>query len=184
LRDALARAIDGQMTNDQFENLYYSDWFKSSDRAVDKIAQFGLNLFSNELLWPYRLTGRNAPSPENRQITERCLLFLQSDREYAWPEEPGRSPRQWLAGGAALVCLLPLILLAIVGGAMLVSGVWEPFVIVALMAIRLSVASGRAIKYFGSQDTPAWREWYSAGDFDYWPFLERGEYEQVLGARL
>jgi hypothetical protein len=34
LHDALARLINGQMTNDEFDELYYVEWIESPDGAV------------------------------------------------------------------------------------------------------------------------------------------------------
>lgn len=107
LRDALHRLIQGEMTNDDFDRLYCGEWAVSADRAVAEIGKFGWGLYSSDLLFPYRLVGRNAVDEWERQVAERCLLFLGSDLEYGWPEAPSQD-LQCAGGGCAIFLGLPL----------------------------------------------------------------------------
>src|SRR5262249_43935758 len=56
---ALHRLVTGQMTNDQFDEVFEA-CVDSEDAAVAAIANFGWGLYSSWLLWPYRLKGRHA----------------------------------------------------------------------------------------------------------------------------
>src|SRR5437667_10097132 len=100
LRTALASLVNGQLTNDEFDELH-AGWEQSADQAVVAIAGFGYGLYSSSLPLPYRLTGRHAVDPETLRTAERCLLFLQTDLEYAWPAAPNQS-LQSAAGGLAI----------------------------------------------------------------------------------
>src|SRR5437660_2233241 len=106
LRTALASLVNGQFTNDEFDEVY-AKWQDSDDQAVAAIAEFGYGLYSSDLLLPYRLAGRYAVDPEILRIAERCLLFLQTDLEYAWPAAPNQN-LQCAAGGFAISLGIPL----------------------------------------------------------------------------
>ena len=78
---ALRRFADGETTNDEFE-FEYPDASKSHDRAIRAVDTMIWNLYSDEV---HRLTGTHAPDTEGRSLLQRCLLFLSSGKEYAWP---------------------------------------------------------------------------------------------------
>src|SRR5262245_33516323 len=85
LAGGLRRLVAGEMTNDEFDNAYYGRWCESQDAAVAGISGFGYGLYSSDLLWPYRLKGRNAVPEEEREVAQRATRFLQTDLEYEWP---------------------------------------------------------------------------------------------------
>lgn len=172
LRIALAQLVDGQMTNNEFDVLYYSEWEHSLDRGVAAIAKFGWSLYSSDV-GEYRLNRWHKVSAETRRIAERCLLFLQAGLEYAWPDPPD----------GFLLGFLPFLLLFFsipLGIALLfvALGLWlsgEPMVWSAgLAAAGAGVVAGnvlldmvvhyRARKRFQTTTT---------GDVECWPFFER-----------
>lgn len=79
---ALARLVDGEMTNDEFDDVYFGKWNQSSDAAVAEIAGFGWTLYDDTRSRPYRLQGADAVPAKVHPFVQRALLFLQSNREY------------------------------------------------------------------------------------------------------
>lgn len=88
LRQSLARLVNGEMTNDQFDDLYFDEWTDSKDLGVNQIANFGYGLYSSDTLISYRLSGRYAVCDETRQMADRCVQFLSTDLECEWPKMP------------------------------------------------------------------------------------------------
>jgi len=170
LREALTELIEGRMTNDQFDDLYACQWAESRDRAVVMIGDFGHCLYTD--LMTYRLEGRHAMDSETRKIAQRCLRFLLSDSEYAWPEPPG-ARLQSAAWGLAIFLLLPLGIVLLIcslimrGAGLLIAGLAE-----------------MGLTWFlwwwsRDQDTAEWREYWSYGDREAWPFLHLSTDEPV-----
>jgi hypothetical protein len=118
LATSLLRLVSGEMTNDEFDR-GYDGWRKSPDVAITEIAKFGWGLYSD--LHPYKLKGRNAVSGETRQMAQRALLFLETDREYEWPPNvEGPAPFLGLFGpGCYLVLGLLLFVAALPQGGVL-----------------------------------------------------------------
>ena len=100
LRQALIALVSGDMTNNAFDDLYYSSWMNSSDRGVAEIGHFGYGLYSSDTIWPYRLKGRHAVDLETQQIAQCRYLFLQTGQEYVWPSRPNQLPERiaWSIG--------------------------------------------------------------------------------------
>jgi hypothetical protein len=94
----LRRLASGRLTNDEFDE-WYPEW--SKDRGVGKVWEFGWSLYSD--YFTYRLLGRHALSAKARRIVARCVLFLHSGLEYAWPDPPrkrlGEELRQFFTLG-------------------------------------------------------------------------------------
>lgn len=106
LAENLAALAEGTITNDQF---LQSRPETGHDRAVDEIWRFGDSLYSD--IAPYRLVGRNALSDDVRNVVQRCILFLQSDLEYEWPDFPYNIGDKWLVGGWMInMFMFPLLL--------------------------------------------------------------------------
>ena len=82
----LRRLASGRITNDEWDEAFPS----SGDAGLRAVEDFGWSLYSD--FDTYRLVGRHALSPELRLIVARCVLFLHSGREYAWPERPRLLP--------------------------------------------------------------------------------------------
>lgn len=83
-RDALAldlrRLACGRITNDEFEGTFAP----SEDRAIASIHEGAWLLYGD--MTEHHLTGRDALTPDAKRWVARCILFLRSDVEYAWPE--------------------------------------------------------------------------------------------------
>jgi hypothetical protein len=103
LAEDLRHLVAGQITNDQFENRRAP----SSDAAVREIQLAAWKLYDD--LREHKLTGRDAPSPDDKHLTAKCMLFLKTDLEYEWPEEAGLS--------GCLIAPLSLITFGLVGKA-------------------------------------------------------------------
>jgi hypothetical protein len=69
----LSSLVNGEMTNDEFDDEYYGHWEKSDDAAVAEIARFGWSLYSSDVT-TYRLRGWHAVRDEVRQGAQRALL--------------------------------------------------------------------------------------------------------------
>jgi hypothetical protein len=105
LAESLRRLVDGDMTNDEFDDGYHGRWCESKDAAVVEISGFGYSLYSSDLLWPYRLKGRHAVPAQTREIAQHAIRFLQTDLEYEWPTNVrGIVPFWCLWGPAFLRC--------------------------------------------------------------------------------
>jgi hypothetical protein len=166
LRDCLAKLVEGQLTNDQFDDLHNTLWVESSDRGVAAVAEFGFGLYSSDLPLPYRLEGAYAPDAETKNIAGRCLSFLATDQEYAWPEHPVQT-LECAFGGVSLFLVMPLGAVLIIGGIFDVKFA-AAGVLVSLVGYGLWRASRRT-------NTPEWGAYWAAGDKEAWPFLHRAE---------
>ena len=176
LRIALRRLVTGRMTNDQFDDLYFEQWENSEDGAVKDIAEFGYGLYSSDV-FPYRLKGCYAASPEERKYASRCILFLYTDRTYEWPELHGRGVPgcfvmlDWICG------MLGVALLIIAGFGALArdaSIVWS-LGTAGIFALSISVAS---LYLFGNIDFRRQKELELHGEFEVWPFLRQSDLEK------
>jgi hypothetical protein len=87
----LRRLASGRISNDDFED---GTPRHSPDAAVQELFLFGWSLYHDYST--YRLRGRQAPSREVLDIVARCVLFLDSDLEYEWPEHPPRRALGWI----------------------------------------------------------------------------------------
>jgi hypothetical protein len=83
LREALTQLVDGQMTNNEFDELYYSGWKESPDRGVAAIAHFGWSLYSSDLPLPYRLNGRYAVMTKQDGRPSDAFCFLERMKSIA-----------------------------------------------------------------------------------------------------
>src|SRR5262245_1910620 len=81
--ELLRHLVSGQITNDEFEDRLPKG---SRDRAVTQISSQAWFLYSD--LWEHRLVGTQRLNAEARTNVARTVLFLQSDREFEWPEWP------------------------------------------------------------------------------------------------
>jgi hypothetical protein len=86
LANGVRKLIDGELTNDDFDNL--ETLCMSNDEAIAAVWTYCQALYSSDLLFPYRLTGRYAPDGAVRLIANRCIAFLNSDYEYTWSGIP------------------------------------------------------------------------------------------------
>jgi hypothetical protein len=80
--DALQRFVTGQTTNDEFER-EYPDSSVTADRAIRAVETMVWNFYQDHTV--HRLVGDHAPDVDGSNLLHRCLAFLQSDQEYAWP---------------------------------------------------------------------------------------------------
>jgi hypothetical protein len=183
LSQDLRRLVTGRITNDAFDDAYDEQYSSSNDSAIAVVAEFGYCLYSSDALIAYRLRGRHRLDRATRRAAARCVLFLRSKLAYEWPKEPAsfKSQLLWalafnlgLPGGIALlICsALPLIIfgaddpefflpIAAFGAFCLLSSVWYLF-----------GSNGYAAAY----NSPEWRGWRQAGDFDVWPFYRREDF--------
>lgn len=100
--ELLRHLVSGQITNDEFEDRLPQG---SADRAVNEISSEAWYLYSD--LWEHRLVGAQRLTAEARTHVARTVLFLQSEREFEWPE--------WPLGSRLLSGLFRLLTLGIFG---------------------------------------------------------------------
>jgi hypothetical protein len=83
-RDSASRVlqsfIDGVITNDDFEAQYPR---LTSDPAIPAIKANIWMLYSD--LHQHRITAEHALTNEQREIAQRCVLFLTTNLEFEWP---------------------------------------------------------------------------------------------------
>lgn len=113
LRRNLQQLIDGNMTNDDFDDRYEEAYRVSSDLAVREIAMFGWSLYSSDV-WPYRLQGRHAVDASTRRAAEQAMQFLDTDHEYSYPEYAWEV-RVWVAGFGLSLSLIGVACCIIAG---------------------------------------------------------------------
>lgn len=179
LSQDIRRLVTGRMTNDEFDDAYYSRYEKSSDRAVREIAGFCYGLYSSDLPIPIRLRGRYAVSKETRSQAARAVLFLRAGLSYDWPNAPDAPllrllyglavPLGFTAGAVLSLMCIPLYIqepsfeigqLAM-GGALLLIGS-TVIVLVWRLRVRTLLDAFRA-----------------SGNYEVWPFLQHAEFEQA-----
>jgi hypothetical protein len=178
LQEALFLLLDGQMTNDEFDRLS-DDWQKSLDRGVAEIAAFGHSLCSSGLLIPYRLKGWHAVDMQTRKTAERCLLFLETDLEYGWPDLPNPTWRNLvrrLMVFQGIPLGFALLLLGVLIG--MDNGSWQAITFSLVPGGLTLVVSFLLLRWSRKQDTPEWCEYWSAGDRAVWPFLHYEDYSR------
>lgn len=93
-RDRFAQLIchlaAGLITTDRFEAAIPLD---SDDIAIWEIWQATISPGYHDL-WPYRLRGRHRLDTPHRSLMVRCIAFLYSVDQYAWPPLPD-ADRDW-----------------------------------------------------------------------------------------
>ena len=88
---------DGGIDNDRFAGGFP---VKSDDRAIRAIRT--MLYYAYDDLHRHKLAGKHALTPEAKARFNRCIAFLESDEEYAWPMDdfvgPVMKAFSWLAG--------------------------------------------------------------------------------------
>src|SRR5512144_1119615 len=84
-KDALRDLLDGVISNDEYEKRYPE---AEGDPAVKAV--FWVVWFNYSDMREHKLSGKSAPSESNRDLLERCALFLQSNLEFLWPDPEPR----------------------------------------------------------------------------------------------
>ncbi len=169
LRKTLTQLVEGTITNDQFTEARQS--WECADRAVRIIGQHFVKLCADER--EYRLTGPDALDAGNAAIADRCLLFLQTDLEYEWPDAPSTRGRAAVCG-ASVFLVLPLGVVLLISAVVLSKQ--------ALLAAGLACLgmSGLGLCcWLRRTDTPKWRAYWNKGEREAWPFLRRTDCEQA-----
>jgi len=172
VHQALSDLVSGQITNMEFDPVY-EEFHSSPDRAAAEIAHFGWCLYSDSVT--YRITEHYRISPEVRETASKCLLFLQTDLEFAWPEWPKKSlVFTWLSIGISF-WIASLALLAWAFG----DAIFVRFFACGLM-FSLLVHQSWVLFIPRRQDSPAWKVFWGSGDKDAWPFLWSSEHQEAL----
>jgi hypothetical protein len=168
LAEELRLLIAGEMTNDQFDDAKPEH---CSDLGVIGCWEFGYSLYSSDLLFPYRLRGRHAASPEAREVADRAVLFLKSDLEYEWPKERGGvepffgmwTPGFHLGLGLVMLCFACLAESWWYAGLALVGFIYP----IHWMITRTTREE-------------AARKFHESGEVDVWPFIRRDDLAAAL----
>jgi hypothetical protein len=184
LARSLGRLVNGEMTNDEFDDCYFAHWADSADAAVREIAEFGYSLYSSGV-GAYRLRGWHAVSPDVKRMAERAILFLQSDREYRWPKRSTDALAVWASvpwcnGGIPLLIVVSLFTVL---GFSIKDFPWG--FLLRLWAVVVLFAAAAAVGSQRHRDN--YERWSQAGYVDAWPFFDRSEYDPQgtdLGASI
>jgi hypothetical protein len=169
---SLRLLVDGELTNDEFDDLYYERWMKHGDAGVRAIAEFGYGLYSS--VDRYRLHGWNAVSDEIKEMAGRAVIFLQTDSDYCWPPRTS----DLLASLAAMPWInlgIPLAVVAVLFafmGFFIKDFPW--WVIIALWGLVAIFFGGRTLAR--SRLRRNYEEWSQAGEIDAWPFSRQLDY--------
>lgn len=168
LREKLRRLVDGEITNDDFDDYFGSGALEGDDPALPAIGQLGWGLYSDTST--YKLTGASAVRGEARDCCDRALLFLTTDLEYEWPEMRCSPPSFW--AGPAMPLLVAVIF--VVTGYLRADGVGALLLFVGLLCSLIPV-HWLATYAERRRASEAFR---NSGDFDAWPFLRRSDLER------
>jgi hypothetical protein len=176
LATALERLVDGEMTNDEFDDQYYEHWLRSEDAAVAEVATFGWALYSD--ITTYRLRGRHAVPHEIRKRADRARLFLQTDLACEWPQKVRGVVPYFCLWGPGWYLAIGLILLFV--AAFTPGSRWGA----ALMGVMGLLAIVPTIHWLCTNRERAEevRRFHESGDVDVWPFLRKADYEEAQRA--
>jgi hypothetical protein len=170
---SLAALIEGRITNCQFVQ---AETIDCQDSAVNTIFEWAVDSYFDDLSDPYKLVGKHAPTAEGLQEIRRCVSFLKTDLSYEWPGPPLYVPPPFwgfYGPGCFLISSLPFVIFALIGAIYHEPAAGSVFLLVPLGAIAI------AIIHFSRR--PAWQrriaDYWSHGDKDVWPFLQRADYE-------
>lgn len=170
LREALTQLVEGLITNDQFSDLWQE--CECSDPGVRMIGELFMEFCTDDR--SYRLAGCDALNAGGRAFADRCLLFLQTDREYEWPEAPSVAIPA-AAGGAAIFLVLPL------GVVLLIAALVFAEMLLAVGGIACLGLSGLCYWWWSHrEDMPEWRAYWASGEREAWPFLRCQDREQAI----
>ncbi|MGY0036213.1 hypothetical protein [Pedobacter sp. NJ-S-72] len=110
----------GLLSNDDFENDLMNDvtngWLpeqyhrakeaKSDDPIIQPILELCWGLYSDTR--SYKLINKDRLSEQSLKIIARCILFLQTDREYQWPGFENTNPLIKFSLAEIVQCILSL----------------------------------------------------------------------------
>lgn len=154
----------GLTTNDDFENnvmddvtngwlpeqYYRSKKAKEDDAAIIPMLEMCWGLYDDTR--QHKLIGRDRLSDEAVNIIARSILFLHSDYEYEWPDE--------------IFLLKPIFKRSLL----------EMLFILLINILTL----GWHIRNYRKKEIRAFEEFKKLGEFDYWPFFRKVDYEMLL----
>jgi hypothetical protein len=179
LASSLRLLVDGELTNDEFDDLYYERWVKNDDDGVRAIAEFGYSLYSSDI-GRYRLRGSNGVSDEIKEMAGRAVIFLQTDSAYCWPPRTSDLPTDLAAMLPWVNFGIPLVVVAVlftVMGFFIKDFPW--WVIAALWGVAAIVFGGRT--FARSRLRRNSEKWSEAGEIDAWPFSRQVDYDRASG---
>lgn len=79
--ELIYRFRDGEITSDDLE----SEWpIRSQDKSLDALASMLWCFYDDH--YPRRMTGRDAPTPEELEALTRYATFLTTELPYEWPQ--------------------------------------------------------------------------------------------------
>jgi len=153
----------GQITNGGFENGIMKDvtdgwrpeqYYRAKTAKYDDAAIVPML----ETCWSlyddtrqHKLVGRDKLHDESLKTIARCILFLRSDLEYEWPH---------------FYMLNPIFKFSIL----------KTFILLAINILTL----GRWMRQYRKKEVAAFEEFKKLGDFEYWPFFRKIDYEMQL----
>ena len=165
LAEQIRRLVEGQITNDEF---FRARPDKFEDTGVAEIWMYVDSFLSDASC--YRLTGRNALPQDVVEKIQRCIIFLRSDMDYAWPSLTINfcGNKLLIAGWFILFLVVPL--------GNLLYMFWTAMV---LLVFGISFF----ILHFVCQKIVLHKKFdifQRSGDLDAWPFLRKADYLLVL----
>lgn len=160
----IRQLASGRTTNREYEEKYEAIPADRSDAAIRETSHEIWLLYDDN--YTHRLTGSHRLNRESRRAVARAVLFLQSGRDYGWPQT-----QPW-------GCFLAALLTADFWAAVSAVDRWPDFALLAVSigaAVAVPLAVCWAVLYARTK-----RRWNAAGDIDAWPFLRREELEDAV----
>ena len=161
--ELIRQFISGRMTNDEYEDRFEAIEVSRDDHAVSEIYRQVWFLYDD--FKTHRMTGKHRLNNAGRRQTAQIVLFLQSDREYNWPQ-------------GSLAGCLSLLLLIVCGFATvsLINYLPENALFILGNAVFVSVV---LILFAVLKNWQEKQDWKKAGDADAWPFLLQTDLDEA-----
>lgn len=178
LRAALRELVAGRLDCSDYEEFYDTKCVGSADAGVSEIGAFGEGLCENS---PPLLKGRHAVTPEVEAVVERCDLFLRSGLEYRWPPPPNvdLTGTGWALVLFSMIGVTTLNVLATVSAC--ASGAHAAASCLALLVPPGIVAIRLAWKRLDGCQECGLDKYWSHGEREVWPFLDRAQMQRIVG---
>lgn len=178
LQNALSDLVNGRTPVLAFDEVYFR-LYESEDRGVAEIAAFGRG-FYGDLDWG-RYINRQKLTDEQRAMTDRCDLFLNTEVEYKWPDFQESPIWDLFWGGLSIIPGAAVFsIAAIVGGAALLAGhvgFCAGSILVTLIAFLPAFLMIRRLERLKQL---AIDHYWSHGDRNAWPFLKKADLDAII----
>ena len=180
LSQDMRKLVTGRMTNDDFDDAYYSSYMDSDDLAIREISRFGCSLYSSDVLFGYKLRGSHRVSDATRKTAAHAVLFLQTENEYGYPETFD-SLKDSMIGCAWFYGSLVGVAFVLIGVPTLLSGDSTTGTCCLFVGLATIAACFLLAYTQYNQQKQFHEECDRLGDRSIWPFVDRADLSNANG---